>query len=179
MNLKDRLAEHVLILRCQMGDKEALAELIEKYHRPLSYFLSHLSDSTEMAEDLLQDTWVNVIRKIRTLRNLDAFPSWLYRVARNAAYQQLRRKKVSKLNENMIVSEETTNDTFSAQDAVQIHACLKELHPEHREVLMLRFLEQMSYQQIADVLSRNINTVKSRIYYAKLALKKKMEEKNE
>jgi RNA polymerase sigma-70 factor (ECF subfamily) len=179
MNLKDRLSEHVLILRCQMGDNKAFAELIERYHRPLSYFLSHLSDSAEMAEDLLQDTWVNVIRKIRTLRNFDAFSSWLYRIARNAAYQQLRRKKVSKLNENIIVSEETTNDAFSAGDAVRIHACLKELHPEHREVLMLRFLEQMSYQQIADVLCCNINTVKSRIYYAKLALKKKMEGKNE
>jgi RNA polymerase sigma-70 factor (ECF subfamily) len=179
MNLSGRLLEHVLILRCQIGDKDAYAELIDRYHRPLRYFISHLSDNTEMAEDIFQDTWVSVIRKIHTLRNLDAFPSWLYRIARNMVYQQLRRKKkLSEFKENIIVADETENGVFSPEDAAQIHKCLKELHPEQREVLVLRFLEQMSYLQIADVLDCNLNTVKSRIYYAKIALKRKMEEKN-
>ncbi len=182
MNSGDRLLEHVLILRCQIGDKEACAELINRYHRPLRYFISHLSDNAEMAEDILQDTWVSVIRKIHTLRNLDKFPSWLYRIARNLVYQQLRRKKKSsefkEFKENIMVADETENGAFSAEDAAQIHKCLKELHPEQREVLVLRFLEQMSYQQIADVLGCNLNTVKSRIYYAKIALKRIMEGKN-
>jgi RNA polymerase sigma-70 factor (ECF subfamily) len=179
MNLSGRFLEQVLILRCQIGDEDAYAELINRYHRPLRYFISHLSDNTEMAEDIFQDTWVSVIRKIHTLRNLDAFPSWLYRIARNMVYQQLRRKKrLSEFKENIIVADETENSAFSPEDAAQIHKCLKELRPEQREVLILRFLEQMSYQQIGDVLDCNLNTVKSRIYYAKIALKRKMEEKN-
>jgi RNA polymerase sigma-70 factor (ECF subfamily) len=179
MNLSDQLLEQVLILRCQIGDKDALAELINRYHRPLRYFISHLTDNTDMTEDIFQDTWVNVIRKIHTLRNIDTFPTWLYRIARNMVYQQLRRKKkLSELNENIIVPDETHDSAFLPEDAAQIHKCLKELHPEHKEVLVLRFLEQMSYQQIADVLGCNLNTVKSRIYYAKLALKRKMEGKN-
>jgi RNA polymerase sigma-70 factor (ECF subfamily) len=64
---------------------------------------------------------------------------------------------------------------LSPEDAALIHESLKELPPEHREVLMLRFMEEMSYQQIADVLNCNLNTIKSRIFYAKLALKKGME----
>jgi RNA polymerase sigma-70 factor (ECF subfamily) len=126
-----------------------------------------------MAEDIFQETWVKVIGKISTLRNLETFPAWLYRIARNMVYQQFRRKRISvELQDNAVIPEETPNSAF---DAAHIHECLKELQPEHREVLMLRFLEEMSYQRIADVLECNLNTVKSRIYYAKLALKKKME----
>jgi RNA polymerase sigma-70 factor (ECF subfamily) len=176
MNISDQLLEQVLILRCQIGNKDAFAELINRYHRPLRYFVSHLSGDTEMTEDIFQDTWVSVIGKIHTLKKLNTFPTWLYRIARNKVYQQLRRKKkISELNENISVSEETEIGDFSPEDAAQIHRCLKELLPEYREVLMLRFLEQMSYQQIADVLNCNLNTVKSRIYYAKIVLKKELE----
>jgi RNA polymerase sigma-70 factor (ECF subfamily) len=171
-----QLLEHILILRCQIGDKDALAELINRYHRPLRYFIRHLSGNAEMVEDLFQDTWVSVIGKIGTLRNLDMFPAWLYRIARNKVYQQFRRKKTFvELDGNMNVQAEIPESAFAPEDAAKIHVCLKELRLEHREVLVLRFLEQMSYQQISDVLGCNLNTVKSRIHYAKLALKRKME----
>jgi RNA polymerase sigma-70 factor, ECF subfamily len=177
---RDQLIEHVLILRCQIGDREALAELINRYLPPLRYFISHLSENTEMTEDIVQDTWVSVIRKIHTLRNIDAFPTWIYRIARNKAYQQLRiKKRRSEFNENMIVPDESPERELRVEDAALIHTSLKELPPEHREVLVLRFMEQMSYQQIADVQNCNLNTIKSRIYYAKLALKRKMEGKIE
>jgi RNA polymerase sigma-70 factor, ECF subfamily len=171
-----KLQEHVLILRCQIGDQDALAELIGRYHRPLRYFISHLSENADMTEDVFQETWVKVIGKISTLRNLETFPAWLYRIARNLVYQQFRRKRsFVELQDKAVILEETPESAFSPADAAHIHACLQELQPEHREVLMLRFLEQMSYQRIADVLECNLNTVKSRIYYAKVALKKKME----
>jgi len=91
-------------------------------------------------------------------------------------YQRFRRKrKLFELNENIAVPNDTENDVFSTEDAAKIHRCLKELLPEYREVLMLRFLEQMSYEQISQVINCNLGTVKSRIHYAKLALKKEME----
>ena len=82
---------------------------------------------------------------------------------------------LSKLNENIMATNNTEEDIFSVEDAAKIHRCLKELQPEHREVLMLRFLEQMSYKQISDVTNCSLGTIKSRIHYAKLALKKEME----
>jgi len=176
MNSSDQLIEQVLILRCQIGDKDAFAELIERYQAPLRYFINRLSESTEMAEDIFQETWLTVIRRIHSLKKIDAFPIWLYRIARNMVYQQLRRKrKLSKLNENIAVPNDTENDVFSPEDAAKVHRCLEKLRPEYKEVLMLRFLEQMSYQQMAQVLDCSLGTVKSRIYYAKLALKKEME----
>ncbi len=176
MNSSDKLIEQVLILRCQIGDKDALAELIERYQAPLRYFINRLSANPETTEDIFQDTWLTVIRRIHSLKKTDAFSTWLYRIARNKVYQQFRRKrKLSELNENIAVPNDTENDVFSTEDAAKIHRCLKELSPEYREVLMLRFLEQMSYEQISQVINRSLGTVKSRIHYAKLALKKEME----
>jgi RNA polymerase sigma-70 factor (ECF subfamily) len=135
-----------------------------------------MSMSPEMAEDIFQETWLTVLKRINTLKNLDAFSVWLYRIARNKVYQQLRKKKMlSNLDENITAQNSSEDDVFSVEDAAKIHRCLKDLQPEHREVLMLRFLEQMPYQQISEVINCSLGTVKSRIHYAKLALKKEME----
>jgi RNA polymerase sigma-70 factor (ECF subfamily) len=176
VNTSDRLIEQVIILRCQTGDKDAFAELIERYQAPLRYFISHLLSNNEATEDIFQDTWLTVIRRIYSLKSTEAFSTWFYRIARNKVYQQLRRKqKLSVLNENIAVPNDTEDEVFSPEDAAKIHICLKRIRAEHREVLMLRFLEQMSYHEIAQVINCGLGTVKSRIFYAKLALKKEME----
>ena len=129
-----------------------------------------------MTEDIFQETWLTVIRRIHTLKKLDAFSPWLYRIARNKVYQQLRRKRqLYVLDENMEVPDDNEDQVFFPEDAAKVHRCLEKLRPEYKEVLMLRFLEQMSYQQISQVLGCNLGTVKSRIYYAKRALKQEME----
>ena len=176
MNKAAKLIEQILLLRCQIGDKDAFAALIERYERPLRYFINRLLDNSELTEDIFQDTWLTVIRRIHGLREIDAFPAWLYRIARNKVYQQLRRKRnVSGLDENIAVEDNAEDDVFSPEDAAKVHRGLKELPLEYREVLMLRFLEQMSYQQISQVLNCKLGTVRSRLYYAKIALKKELE----
>lgn len=176
MDSREQLIEQMLILRCQMGDKDALADLIERYQRPLRYFISRLLDDAQASEDILQDTWLTVIGRISGLKKPEAFPIWLYRIARNKVYQRLRRKKVwSELNENITAPSENEDDAISLENVAKIHECLMKLRPEHKEVLMLRFLEQMSYQQMTEVLGCNPGTVRSRVYYAKLALKNELE----
>ena len=176
MDSREQLIEHMLILRCQMGDKEAFARLIERYQRPLRYFISRLLDDAQASEDILQDTWLAVIGRISGLKKPEAFSTWLYRIARNKVYHQLRRKKIwSGLNENIANPNDNEDDLVSLEDTAKVHACLKKLRPEHKEVLMLRFLEHMSYQQISHVVNCNVGTIRSRIHYAKLALKKELE----
>ena len=172
MSSSKQLAEQVLILRCQIGDRYALAELIRRHERPLRYFIVRLLGDSAIAEDVFQDTWLSVIRKIGSLREIDAFTTWLYRIARNRVYQELRKRKLLlPLDEDLEVPGNTENDAFSAEDAAKIHRCLEKLQPEHKEVLMLRFLEQMSYEQISKVISCNLGTVRSRIHYAKRTIK--------
>jgi RNA polymerase sigma-70 factor (ECF subfamily) len=176
MGSTERLLEQVLILRCQLRDTDALTELISRHEAQLRYFIDRLLDDAEAAEDILQDTWLTVIRRIHTLKKPEAFATWLYRIARNRIYQQLRRRKtLSELNEDTVVSNGTEDEVFSPEDVARIHVCLKRLKPEHREVLMLRFLEEMPYEHIARVTDCNLGTVKSRVHYAKQALREEME----
>jgi RNA polymerase sigma-70 factor (ECF subfamily) len=176
MSSTEKLLEQVLILRCQLRDKDAFAELIERYQKPLRYFINRLLSNSELAEEAFQETWLTVIRQICSLRKPETFAAWLYRIAHSRVYQELRRKKLlSNLNENLPAANVTEDDSDLFEDIEKLHRCLDKLRPEHKEVLMLRFLEQMSHEQIADVIDCNPGTVKSRIYYAKLALKKEME----
>ena len=176
MDLIKSIVEELLILRCQLGDKLAFAELIRRYGSSLRYFLWLLLGDSQVSEDIFQDTWLTVIRKIQTLRNPQAFSVWLYRIARNYAYKELKKRNLFvPLDEDIAAPNETDEiDDFSI-DASEIHKCLQKLRHEHKEVLMLKFLEQLSYKQIAQVTNSNIGTVKSRIYYAKQSLKCKLE----
>jgi RNA polymerase sigma-70 factor (ECF subfamily) len=169
--------DQILILRCQLRDRQAFAELIDRYQRPLRYFIARLVGNADLADEVSQETWLTVLSKIHTLRSAATFRVWLYRIARNKVYQELRRKKVTiELDENLEAPSDTRDEIGSYEDAAQLHRCLENLKPLHKEVLLLRFLEQMSYEQIADVLDCNIGTVRSRIFNAKLALKKELEE---
>jgi len=176
MSARNRLIEELLVLRCQIGDSSALVELIERYQAPLRYFVTRLLEEPQMAEDVLQDTWLAVVRKIHTLRRFDTFSTWLYRVARNNVYKQLRKRKHLCLpQEDLAAPKANEEPLFSPEDAARVHECLERLSPEYKEVLMLRFLEQMSYGQISQVIGCKVGTVRSRIHYAKRALKREME----
>jgi len=169
--------DQILILRCQLRDRQAFAELIDRYQRSLRYFIARLVGNPDLADELSQETWLTVVSKIHTLRSAATFSVWLYRIARNKVYQELRRKKVTiELDENLEASDDTVDDLDAFEDAAKLHRCLEKLKPLHKEVLLLRFLEEMSYEQIADVLDCNIGTVRSRVFNAKLALKKELEE---
>jgi len=172
-----QLAEQVLITRCQLRDRQALAELIERYERPIRYFIRRLVDNADLADELFQDTWLTVIRKIDTLADPGKFAMWLYQIARNRVYEEFRRKRrVMDLDESLEAPENPEEEALSFDDAAKLHRCLGELKPLQKEVLMLRFIEQMSYEQIAEVLGCNIGTVRSRIHHAKQALREKLEE---
>jgi RNA polymerase sigma-70 factor (ECF subfamily) len=180
MGRNEVLEESVLILRCQTGDREALAELIGRYYRRLRYFIGHLAEGPEMIDDVLQDTWLRVIGKLGALRNAESFAAWLYRIARNTAYEHLRRRgRTCEFRDDLEIAGEEPEEAFTPADAARIHDGLKELQPAHREILVLRFFEDMAYQQMAEVLGCGLNTVKTRLHYAKRALRKVMEEKNE
>ena len=175
----ERLREQVLVLRYQAGDTTALEELVERYHGPLLYFVRRMLTDSRGAEDVLQDTWLAVVRGLFKLRQPKAFSVWLYHIARNKVYQRLRKRdRALPLSEEVeaTAAPEKEADDFSADDAARVHECLERLRPEHREVLVLRFLEQMSYQDIAVVVGCGLGTVRSRLHYAKRALRKEMEE---
>ncbi len=172
-----QLYERLLILRCQAGDEGALGELIALYSPGVRLFLRKMIGQTATADDLLQETWFDAYRKINALERPEAFAAWLYRIARDKAYRELRRRPAPESLIEEIVAEAATVDDedFTPEEAESVRAALDELPVEQREALVLRFVEGMSYEQIAEVTSRPLGTVRSRIHYAKLALRAKLE----
>ena len=134
----------------------------------------------DRADDIGQDIWLTVIKKIGKLKDVRSFNVWLYRIARNKVYDGFRRKDrfVSLPEDEDIPVSGSEESGFDEEDAEKLHLALNNLKPYHREVLTLGFLEQMSYQSIADVIGCSIGTVRSRMFYAKRSLRKELEEKD-
>jgi RNA polymerase sigma-70 factor (ECF subfamily) len=174
----ERIYERLLVVRAQAGDEAALTELVERFSPRLRYFLRKLLTNADGAEDALQDVWLDVMRGLARLEDPQALVAWLYRIARDRAYARLRKARRLELQLDETGLEETaaeTDEEFSAEDAAQIHTALDELTAPQREVLVLRFLEEMSYEEIARVVGCGIGTVRSRIHYAKRTLRERMQ----
>src|SRR3954447_227067 len=167
----ERLFERLLVLRCQTGDEDAYRELVGRFGSRLSYFLRKLVGRVDRADDLAQEVWLDVLRQLPKLQDASAFTTWLYRIAHGKAMLEGRRNgRAPKTTSEVESIADETEDTFAAEDAARIHAALDELEPVHREVLVLRFLEQMSYEAIGEIVDCPIGTIRSRLHYAKTAL---------
>jgi len=178
MEFEKRLEKTVR--RCRDGQRAAFEELFEMYQPRLKYYIRRLDNGGANVDDILQDVWLRVFKKIHKLKDAQSFAVWLYRIARNRVYDGFRRKDrfVRLPEDDEIVVSGGDEPIFDANDAENLHKALKKLKPYHREVLTLCFVEQMSYQSIADVVGCNIGTVRSRIYYAKQSLRQEMERHN-
>jgi RNA polymerase sigma-70 factor (ECF subfamily) len=177
-DLEKRLYEQVLVLRCQTGDETAFAQLVERYGPRLRYYLHKTFGRRDGVEDAVQEVWFTVFRKVRDLADPAAFTTWLYRIAQRQAHGLLRKRQLScrTVEEAEQVTDPSSEEPdFSAEEGQRIHAALDELSLEHRQVLVLRFLEDMAYEDIADVTGCQTGTVKSRLYYAKKALRSVLE----
>ena len=176
-DLADRLYERVLVLRCQAGDETAFAELVQRYHARLRYYVRKLLGEASSVDDLLQDVWFDVFRALPRLADPAALATWLYRIARDRAFRLLRKRRPPErpIGAFDIADSETEEESFSAEDAARIHAALDQLPTEQREVLVLRFLEEMNYDDIARLTDTPLGTVRSRLHYAKRALRALLE----
>jgi RNA polymerase sigma-70 factor (ECF subfamily) len=172
----ERLYERVLVVRCQTGEPAALAELIARYGPRLRFYLRKMAGDA-VADDLLQDVWIDVFARIAQLNDPVAFGAWVYRIARDKAYRQLRARRVPlvALDEEPADESSGAEEEWTAEDAAQVRAALDELPPAQREVLLLQFVEEMNYEQIAALTACPVGTVRSRIHYAKRALRAAIE----
>jgi RNA polymerase sigma-70 factor, ECF subfamily len=176
----DQLYERLLVLRCQTGDQAAFAALVERYSPRLLYYLRKmLGEAKADAEDVLQEVWFDVFRAAPRLNDPAAFPAWLYRIARNRTARRQRNKpRLSRPLVEADLADDPDDEDYSTADADIVHTALNELAPEHREVLVLRFLEEMSYEDTAQVVGCPLGTIRSRIHYAKRALRSVLERMN-
>ena len=169
----------LLLLRHRRGDPEALSELVALWERPLRYYLRRLLVSEEDAWDALQETWYRVVRGLPRVKDARALPAWLYAVARNAAFTLRRRRAPTEpLPDDEDAPApllETPKPSLAGYHAMDIHRALARLTLAHREVLTLHFLEGFTVAEIGAVTGAAEGTVKSRLHYARRALRARLE----
>lgn len=165
------------VARLQRGDMDALSALISRYQNRLYRYLLRLVREPAEAEDLFQQTWLRVAEKIRSFDAHHNFGAWLFTLARNLAIDRLRRTRPDSLDEpigedpgagamiDRLASKELPpiDRIFERERASRLVAALGGLPVVYREVLTLRFEEEMKLEEIAQVLGTPLSTVKSRL----------------
>jgi RNA polymerase sigma-70 factor (ECF subfamily) len=164
-------------------DPNLLDRLIEQYQHRLYRYLLFLTGDAALAEDLFQETWIRVLERGQQYNGKCKFESWLFTIARNLVIDVSRRKKLRSLEE---LADPESNQPYEPPDdhsasALQmlvtreneqtVQLSLLKIPAYYREVLLLRFHEELGLEEIADVLSTPLSTVKSRLYRGLAALK--------
>jgi RNA polymerase sigma-70 factor (ECF subfamily) len=174
MNSEATLSAADEAARLRRGDPDALAAAISRYQHRLYRYLLRLVSDPATAEDLFQQTWVRVMESIRRYDPRRSFDAWLFSVAHNLAIDHLRKSRPESLDE-MQPSGHSRADGLAetAPDALEclleweraeaVAAALRYLPAIHREVLTLRFEEDMKLEQMAEIVQVPLSTVKSRL----------------
>ena len=164
-------------------DPELLDQLIETYQHRLMRYLMFLTCKREIAEDLFQEVWIRVLRRGSQYNGKARFDTWIFAIARNLVIDLSRKRTMASLDEMREGGEderpfEIAEDSPSPLDrfefkenAAELATVLRGLEPSYREVLTLRFHEEMSLDQIATLTCAPLSTVKSRLYRGLAALK--------
>ncbi len=178
MNLR-RIEEELLVIRCQEGDEAAIAELVARWHPRLVRYAWRLTGNESTARDVVQESWIAVVRGIARLDDPACFPAWIYRVLHRRATdwirgEQRRRKLHGELeNAELIRADEARNAPASGSSAGRdLRGAIDRLPADDKAVLTLKYLEEFSIAEIADALGLPEGTVKSRLHYAREKLAK-------
>lgn len=176
--VRQEALQHALVLRCQLGDPAAMEELYLRHDARIAYYLRRLLGRDEV-DDVRQEVWLTVLRRIGGLRHPEALVVWLYRIARSRAMnriaQQLPAGTESPVELDELAGDASDDEAFGPEEAERIHRGLGRLPPRQREALVLKFMEDLSYEQIAEVTGSPVGTVRSRLHYAKAALRRLLE----
>jgi RNA polymerase sigma-70 factor (ECF subfamily) len=166
---------------------ELLDELIELYQHRLLRYLLFLTGKREVAEDLFQETWIRVLLRGAQYNGRARFDTWLFTIARNLVIDLSRKRTMASLDEmseagederpfEIAVSGPSPLDQFqSRENCAEVGEVMLKLDSTYREVLVLRFYEELSLDEIASVTRAPLSTVKSRLYRGLATLKPEME----
>ncbi len=178
MSRRERICDEILVLRCQQGDTEAYAQLVDRWQERLWRHAWRLTGDENAAWDAMQEAWIGISRGLHRLEDAAAFRTWAYQIVGNKCRDLIRREQQRRRTLEAY-SEQTPCTEQEASDPPQ-HASLAEalgrLSGDDRAILALRYQEEFDTAEIAEILKIPAGTVKSRLHYARKRLRKYLEE---
>lgn len=186
------MQDELLIRRAQRGDADAFEQLLLEHQKNVYNLCYRMAGNPDDAMDLSQETFLRAWRCLDQYQFASAFSTWLYRLCSNICIDFLRRRRRQQTVPLTFEDADGEGQTYAVPDPAPLPeeqvelkltretlaAAMAQLLPEHRAVLQLRVVNEMSYEQIADVLDIQIGTVKSRLSRARNQLKKILERGN-
>jgi RNA polymerase sigma factor (sigma-70 family) len=165
--------DELLVIRCQLGERPAFEELVERWHPPVWKYIRRVAGDDDAAWDVAQDVWLRVLRGIVRLRAAASLRPWLFGIARRALMDRLRHQYAAPIDADVDLAElvaDTSSDA-SEEEIAAMERELARLPVIEREVLTLFYLRELSLTEVADVLGVPVGTVKSRLFRARRQLR--------
>ncbi|WP_442956514.1 RNA polymerase sigma factor SigW [Paenibacillus sp. YIM B09110] len=173
------------------GDQGAFAELVSLYQDKLFHMAYRMLNNRQESEDVVQDTFLRVYKNLDRYDETLKFSTWIYRIATNLCIDRLRKRKpVYSLDAessehegldgySMIPSDDRTPETELMLSDTQriIHQAIETLPPKYKTVMALRYMQDLSLQEIGDIMDMPVTTIKTRVHRGREFLRKKLEHK--
>jgi RNA polymerase sigma-70 factor (ECF subfamily) len=172
--ITDPRADELLAIRCQLGERDAFEALVARWHEPMWRYLRRLAGQDDAARDLMQDTWLRVLRGIASLREPAKLRPWLFGIARRVAMDKLRYEYVRPAADDVDLDALAAPESDLALDAevAVLDAGIAKLPAFEREALTLFYLRELTIEEIAVLLGSPVGTIKSRLFRARQLLRR-------
>jgi len=173
MTNPDDIYDQWLVLRIQDGDRTALTELVNRWQPRLFRQAKRLVEQTNEADEVVQTSWLAIVRGIGRLHDPACFRRWAYQIVTNKCAEWVRDRQKQRVISGKLAAEPAAESSLSEeQDDIRLlRHSLRELPDSQRAVLSMHYLEGMSLEEMAQVLSVPVGTIKSRLYHARKKLK--------
>lgn len=169
------------VLRAQSGDREALDELLKAVQEPLYRYVFRLVGERTLAEDILQEVFIIIYRKLAWLQEPSLFRSWAYRIASREAFKRLKRERRwgEQVRDETILEAIPTpapEESFAPELLEHLPLLIARVSPASRAVLILHYLDELPLSEVAEVLGIAPGTAKSRLAYGLQSLRRAVRE---
>ncbi|MGB2986239.1 MAG: RNA polymerase sigma factor [Phycisphaerae bacterium] len=173
---RKRVIDELLVMRCQGGSRESFDLLVRRWQRRLWRYARSLTGSNDAAWDVMQETWIAILRQIRKLSDPAWFAAWAYRIVRNKCADHCRRASRQRHLTDALAERQRANDNPSREGSGDAVAqALRRLPTDRQELLTLRYGGDLNTIEIAVILGIPTGTVKSRLHHARGQMRRILE----
>ena len=179
----DRPPDEMLVKSCLQGDMGSFGELVRRYQKQVYSLAYRLTNDAEEAMDLSQEVFLKIYQVLERYDDTRPFFPWMYKVASNVCYSLLRKRPQESVPLEKVIEftplipkiESQPEDYYESREIQQlVQRAIAELPEKYRVPLVLRFLEDLTYQQIAEVMELPVSTIETRLYRGKALLQKRL-----